>query len=160
MRELTLEEKEIQTKRRKAFRSFVAGIKPAIIEFAGFVGVENPQTAVDKPEKFLQVLELFLKNQDISELDREDQQTFHTMLMYYVGELLLYRHGGIWFLNENPDSESFLHYVVGYFERDGVSKELFLDPFNIIQGFMQTKIGRSLTEIIREAEENIYQKNE
>ena len=61
MRELTPQEIEIRTQRRKAFHNFVVGIKPAILEFAEFVGVENPQTAVDQPEKFLQVLEIFLK---------------------------------------------------------------------------------------------------
>ena len=155
MRKITLEEKEIQIRRRKSFDSFLSGINPAIKEFASFIGIENPQNALDKPEKFLEVLEFFFKNQDIGELDIEARETLHLMLMYFVGELLLARYGGNWFLNENPDSESFLHYVVGYFEKDIISEELFLDPFNIVKVFIQTNIGRSLIKTIKEAEESI-----
>ena len=155
MRELTAKEVEIRTKRRKAFRSFVADIKPAIIEFAEFVGVENPQTAVEQPDKFLQVLEAFLKAEDISELEQKDREWLHLRLMYFIGQLLLHRYGGIWFLNENPEAKSFLRYVVGYFEKGSVPKNLSVDPFSVVEDFLVKLPERSLISTIKEVEEEI-----
>lgn len=155
MRELTSQEIEIRTQRRKAFHNFVVGIKPAILEFAEFVGVENPQTAVDQPEKFLQVLEIFLKSENINAIDHEAKETLHLMLMYFIGQLLLHRYGGIWFLNENPEAKSFLRYVVGYFERANVSKKIFVDIFSVAEDFLAQPPERSLISTIKEVEEEI-----
>lgn len=155
MRELTATEVELRTKRRKAFRSFVADIKPAIMEFAEFVGVENPQTAVEQPEKFLKVLEAFLKAEEISELEQKDKEWLHLKLMYFIGQLLLDRYGGIWFLNENPESKSFLRYVVGYFEKGSVPKDLSVDPFSVAEDFIAQPPGRSLISSIKEVEEEM-----
>jgi hypothetical protein len=155
MRDLNPQEIEIRTQRRKAFRGFVAGIKLALMEFAEFVGVENSQTAVDQPEKFLEVLEVFLKPQDLSELDQKDKETLHLMLMYFIGQLFLHRYGGIWFLNENPEAQSFLNYVVGYFKRGSVSKKISVDTFSLAEDFIAKQPGRSLIATIKEVEEEI-----
>jgi hypothetical protein len=155
MRELTEAEVELRTKRRKAFRSFVGDSKPAIMEFAEFLGVENPQTAVEQPEKFLKVLEAFLKVEDISELEQKDREWLHLRLMYFIGQLLLYRYGGIWFLNENPEAKSFLRYVVGYFERGSVPKNLSVDPFSVVEDFLVEPPERSLLSTIKKVEEEM-----
>lgn len=155
MRELTAEEVEIRTKRRKAFRSFVADIKPAVLEFAEFIGVENPQTAVEQPENFLKVLEAFLKVEDVSELEQKDKEWLHLRLMYFIGQLLLHRYGGIWFLNENLEAKSFLRYVVGYFERGAVPKNLSVDPFSVVEDFLALPPERSLILTIKEVEEEM-----
>jgi hypothetical protein len=159
MKELTQQELEIQTKRRKSFRPFVAGIKPALSELAEFVGVENPRAAIEKPEKFLQVLDFYFKQEDFSQLDLESRGTLHLMLAYFTGQLLLHRHGGIWFLNENPDSDSFLSYVVGYFEDDSISERVLVDPFAAIEEYLQEPLGRSLFNKISEIEYEIRKSN-
>jgi hypothetical protein len=85
---LTVAQDELRTKRRKDFRGFVADIKPVTMEFAEFVGVENPQTAVEQPERFLKVLEAyfkFLKAEDISKLEQKDREWLHLKLMYFIG---------------------------------------------------------------------------
>lgn len=152
MGELTAEEIELRTERRKAFRNFIAGIKPALMEFADFVGVENPNTAFEQPEKFLQVLDIFLKVEDIDKLEQEDKKSLHLMLMYFIGQLLLHRYGGIWFLNEDHEAKSFLRYVIGYFEKGSVSRNISVDPFSVAEEFMEQMPGRSLIATIKETE--------
>jgi hypothetical protein len=77
-------------------------------------------------------------------VDPEDRVWTLTRLGYFIGELLIQRLGGCWFLNEIPDSRSFLRYVVGRFTSIR-NPHAMSDPFFVADVFLSEPTGRSLS---------------
>jgi hypothetical protein len=134
---------KLRAKRQESFKNFVDGIEPALTELADFIGVENPQTAVKNPEMFLKVLDLYFKEENFRDLDLDAIKTLHLMLTYFIGQFLVFRHRGDWFLNEERDSKSFLRYVVGKFEDSSIRENIYVDPFDSAQKYLEKLPGRS-----------------
>jgi hypothetical protein len=68
-------------------------------------------------------------------------------LAYFIGELLIARlGGGIWKLNEMPETRTFLHYVVE-FPRAAIPRAM-VAPFELAAAFVDTPAPRSLTALV------------
>jgi hypothetical protein len=104
------------------------------------------------PWRFLPGVAEFIRNQVIA--DEEDRIWIVTRLGYLIGELLIQKLGGQWFLNEIPDSRYFLEYVVGRFSR-ARNPNAMVVPFGIANYFMSQKVGRDLERLLYEVEGEI-----
>jgi hypothetical protein len=112
MRALTEEEKQTYERRKAMLDEFVSESMPVMADFAERLGLPEPTMIVNDPESYLPAIDAFMRNQVVKP---DDRVWIITRLMYIVGEVLIQRLGGIWLLNDIPDSKFFLKYVVGDF---------------------------------------------
>lgn len=151
MRVLSSSESQKLENRRRQFGAFCQEIAPVLSDFADRLGLPNPETITANPEAFLEPIEAFMKDQQITD---ENRIWIVARLAYFIGQTLIQRLGGEWKLNEHPDSRFFLRYVVG--QIPGVANpNATVDPFMVANTFLAEPPGRSLTRIISEAEHEI-----
>jgi len=136
-------------RRRREFAVFLEEMEPVLSDFAGRLGLPNPNTATTEPEKFLEPVDAFMKEQIISD---EDRIWILARVAYLIGQVLNQRLEGTWLLNENPNSLFFLRYVVGRFKRVR-NPQATVDPFDVSTAFLSQPPGRSLAGIISEVEQ-------
>lgn len=146
-RQLTVEEETLRAKRLERMSSFIDERLPVLIDFAEGIELAMPVTIVRDPWRYLSGIAEFLRNQVIT--DDEDRIWIVTRLGYYIGELLIQKFGGVWFLNEIPDSPHFLEYVVGRFARAS-NPHALVAPFAVADYFGRQDIGRDLDGLLRE----------
>jgi len=118
MRPLTADERQAVARRQAQLYEMQAEVHPCVIELATFVAqvspdittalaYDRPDAAADEPEAFLPVLDAWLANEDFMDANREDLLWLHTRLMYFVVAYLRRLHGGVWEIDEDPDSPLF-----------------------------------------------------
>ena len=88
---------ELERKRR-AFRRSMTDIQVRLVELGRAVGLSDPNTAMDKPEAFLDKLDAFLATTNADALGYNQRLWLKGRVAYFIGELLIRRHGGVWFL--------------------------------------------------------------
>jgi hypothetical protein len=147
MRDLTSEEQRILAQRQDEFPRLVAEIAPGVIELATYLGHEPPHTALRVPERFLLELERFLRTVELGQMSEGQMIWLNTRLAFFVIELLVHRHGGHPFVQMDPDSDYFLHYVVGNFD-DGTPRTTIVEPFDLTYAVLHQPLGRSLVGAI------------
>ena len=151
MRELSTSELETLEKRRQEFRAFVREMGPVLEDFADRLGLQDPYRIVSDPERFLDSIEAFMRNQVVGD---EDRTWIAARLSYFIGQVLIQRLGGEWLVNENPASRFFLHYVIGRIP--GVrNQNATVDPLAVAAAFLAEPPGRNLSRIISEAQKEI-----
>jgi hypothetical protein len=148
MRELTDQEKAERDRRRSGFNGFVSERMPVLADFAQALDLSNPPMIVADPGLYLLSIDEFMRDQVV---ERDDRVWMLTRLGYFIGEVLVQRLGGCWFLNEIPDSRYFLRYVVGKFSGVG-NPNAMIEPFQVAEALLAEPPGRSLSDIIGEVE--------
>lgn len=148
MRPLTPEEESLISERRSRFDAFFEDMMPILSEFAEDLGLANPQMIVADPGGYVEPISHFMRDQVVSE---DDRVWIITRLGYFIGEVLIKRLGGCWFLNEWPETRYFLRYVVGQFD-EGTRTNAMVDPFEAATGFIAQPPGRNLGQFINEIE--------
>ena len=113
--------------RKANFAHFLDERMPVLVEFAKSLGFQDPHRIVTEPHLFLPEISDWLAHQDITP---EDRTWLTTRLGYLVGELLISRFGGLWFINEIESSKYFGRYVVGQFA-SASNKNAQVDPFEV-----------------------------
>lgn len=151
MRGLTLEEKEILDRRRSGFEAFLDERMPVLLDFMQRLELPDPAMVLAEADHFLPALDAWLKNQVIEPADRN---WILTRVGYFVGEFLVQRLRGHWFLNDVPDSRYFGHYVVGRFARP-VHPNAMVDPFAVAFAYVSEPPGRSLSRLLTDVEKEI-----
>lgn len=152
MRELTPEETATLHERWRNYRVFLHDIRPAIEDFIRLRVTENPQPYFQDLEKFLPVLEDWLRDEDLSGVSPDNLLWFQVHIGFFVGELLSRRFEAMWTICEDPGSKFFLRYVLGYFKH-GVKKRLILDPIEVAGVYLETPPPRSLLAVLDSIEE-------
>ena len=153
MQELTSVDHRTLDRRRGEFAVFLEEIEPVLSDFADRLGLPNPSSAATAPEKFLEPIDAFMKDQIIT---NEDRIWILARLAYLIGQVLNQRLEGTWLLNENPNSLLFLRYVVGRFKRVK-NPQATVAPFDVATAFLSQPQGRSLAGIISEVEHECLQ---
>lgn len=153
MRELTLDENENLDRRRKGFDSFLEERMPVLTDFMQRLELPNAALVLVDADKYLPALDQWLKDQVI---EPADKTWLLTRLGYFVGEYLVQRLGGCWFLNEAADSRYFAHYVVGRFVRASNANAM-VDPFAVADACIAEPPGRSLLRLLTSVEKEIVQ---
>src|SRR5580658_8386424 len=110
MRDLTEYERELRERRRLHFAAFFDERVAVLEDFVKRLGVADSPLEPIEIEQYLPAIDAFMKSQVVPS---EDRVWILTRLGYFIGELLVQRFAGSWFLNEIPDSQYFLRYVVG-----------------------------------------------
>jgi hypothetical protein len=148
MRELTDQEKAERDRRRSGFDRFLNERMPVLADFAEALDLNNPPMFVADPGLYLPSIDAFMRDQVVQS---DDRVWVLTRLGYFIGELLVQRLGGCWFLNEIPDSRYFLRYVVGQFSAVG-NRNAMIDPFQVAEALLVGLPGSRLSDIIGEVE--------
>jgi hypothetical protein len=151
MRELSKQEQRRRDRLRIALDQFLAERMPVLADFANRLELTDPVIIVADPEKFLQPIDEFMRYQI---LEPEDRVWILTRLGYFIGELLINRLGGCWFVNEIPDSRYFLRYVVGRFPSIGNANAM-IDPFYVADVYLSQPPGRSLSMFLDQVTEEL-----
>jgi hypothetical protein len=148
MRELTKAEVDLIDRRRARFDLFLEERMPMLTEFMQLLELPNPAFVLVEADKYLPALDQWLKGQVI---DSSDDVWILTRLGYFVGEYLVQRLRGCWFLNEVIDSKYFAHYVAGQFG-EASNHNAMVDPFVVAEAYIAEPPGRSLTDLLLEVE--------
>jgi hypothetical protein len=151
MRELTQHEQGERNRRLAGMDAFLAERMPVLSDFAQRLELRDPAMIVADPERFLPSIDAYMRDQVIT---AEDRVWILTRLGYLVGELLVQRLSGSWFLNEIPDSRFFLRYVVGRFA-DVPNPAAMVDPFHVADVYLSQEPGRSLSTIVKQVEDEL-----
>lgn len=150
-RGLTPEEETLRAKRLERLPMFLEERMPVLADFAERLELPRPTMIVADPHAYVPAVGAFMRDQTIS---ADDRAWILTRLGYLLGELLIQRLGGHWFLNEIPDSRYFLRYVVGRFTR-AKNLNAMVDPFEVADQFLRQPPGRDLTALADEVEREI-----
>jgi hypothetical protein len=148
MRELTEHEQGERDRRRAGLDSFLAQRMPVLSDFAQRLELRDPPMIVANPDRFLPSIDAYMKDQIVTP---EDRVWILTRLGYLIGEVLVQRLSGSWFLNEIPDSRYFLRYVVGRFA-GAPNPAAMVDPFQVADAYLSRPPGRSLSAIVSQVE--------
>ena len=135
-------------RRRENLTGFVAECGPVLVEFIELIGWPDPDTIAHNPDRFLVVLDGWLRDVTV---EPDDRVWLTVRVTYYVGALLIQRFGGCWFVEDDPASSFFGHYVVGRFE-SGASGAATTSPFHVAEMFLDEPAGRSLVELMQRLE--------
>jgi len=130
MRALTPDEQAQLETRRNTMDEFIDSIDPAIVQLADHLGHPNPSTAMDAPETLVDMLDETLPRLDLNELGEADLRWLHAHLIYFLGEYLVQTLDGHWFLQDDPESDFFLRYIVGAFGKHE-DPHLIIDPLEL-----------------------------
>jgi hypothetical protein len=152
MRSLSEDERLIIGRRRAAFDGFLAERMPALADFMSRLELPEPPLVLVEAERYLPQLDRWLRDQQVPDApDDPSRLWLLTRLGYYVGEYLVQRHVGHWFLNETPDTRFFGKYVVGSFYR-AHNPNAMVDAFGVAQAYLQSAQGRPLKEFLDQVE--------
>ena len=149
-RELSKSEKEELAIRKDRFDTFLEERMPVLTDFMTDLGFNEPHMVLINAELFISPLSDYLKNQEVED---EDRNWITTIVGYFIGEYFVQKYDGYWYLNEDPNSITFLKYVVGGFER--LKSNVAVDSFGVAYDFTNEKIGRDLKECISMVEGDV-----
>jgi hypothetical protein len=146
MRELTPDEIITKARRKAAFQQFVDERVPVLLELANSLQFAREDRIVLEPWLFLANLDTWLAEQEIT---AEDRVWAVSRIGYWIGEAIVVRYDGRWFLNDIPGSRYFLRYVVGKCARLRNSNAM-VDPLLVADSLLAEPPGRRLSKIMEE----------
>ena len=147
---LSQEEKKLLETRKKGFDSFLEERMPVLRDFMQSVGFQEPHMVLLDAESFLTPLEEYLKYQKIEE---NDKNWILTIIGYFFGEYFVQKYDGYWYLNDDPETHTFLKYVVGGFSK--LKTTMAIDTFELAKDYVNEDSGRSLKKYIDLVEEQL-----
>lgn len=100
-------------------------------------------------------MDAFIKEQVI---DCDNRAWIVARMGYLIGEWLVQRFGGCWFVNDIPDSRYFARYGAGRFARIR-NQNATVDPMAVADAYVSEPPGRSLTATLRKLEANLLAAN-
>ena len=146
MRDLTEQEQSLLRRREEAFEQFLADRLPVLADFMDRIEVPNGARVVVEPDRFVAAIDAFLRDQTIAD---EDRSWIHVRVGYFIGEWLIQRFGGHWFVNRLPDTRYFGRYVVGRFSSAG-NHDAMVEPFLVAEAYLSESSGRCLSRMLDE----------
>jgi hypothetical protein len=141
--------------RKEGLDEFISEIRPRVLELAEFSGATNAESYLANPDDLIPILDNFWKRDDFKAITQNQFIWLGTRIMCFIGMLCLHRYGGRWYVQDDPDVDFYLQYVVGHFyvaghfDRDDLDKAI-VAPYEVTEIYMDLPIGRSLTAIIEE----------
>lgn len=144
MRPLTDSEQELLERRRSNFAAILEERMDVLIDFMERLSLPGAPLVLVEAERFVQPLDEWMTIQTVNE---EVLAWITARIGYFIGEYLIQRHSGHWFLNEIPDSRFFGHYVVGRFVRSPNLRAM-VSPFDVAHSYVMQPPGRSLVDLL------------
>jgi hypothetical protein len=112
---------------QEQFEQFLAERMPVLVQFAEALGSPEPHRILNEPHLFAAGISDWLAHQTVGD---EDRPWLLSRLGYFIGEYLVIRFGGLWFVCEAADSKFCGRYVVGQFT-DVKNTKALADPFEV-----------------------------
>jgi len=141
-------EDQLLEHRRELFAAIQEELYPALSDFMSRLGLQDAPLVVRYAEQFLPAVDRWLGQQEVSP---ESFEWIRARVAYFLGELLVQRWKGFWFVDERPESPFFARIVVGGFERSanpGAEVDVFIAAGN----YVSLPPGRSLIGALAEIE--------
>ena len=148
MRNLTVEETTLILHRKEHFDRFLEERMPVLSEFIETLGLPEPQLVLVHADRYVDGIARWISDQVILPKDRG---WIITRMGYFVGEYLVQRFSGCWFVNEIPDSRFFSRYVVGEFDEISNANAM-VDPFEVAEHWISHPVGRQLKSVLTTVE--------
>jgi hypothetical protein len=148
-RALTPEEQQQLQERTEAFADVMEELEPAICELADHLGMPHPERAIHRLDAVLAELDQTLPKLNLEALEPQQLVWLNTRLLYFIGQWLVKRYEGHWLLQDDPESDFFLHYVTGGFQRSP-DPQLIVDPLELAIYVLGNQEGRLLSEVLAE----------
>lgn len=152
MRELTDAERELLETRRVEFPEFYAELMPVLVDFVNRLGIEPAHIVLTDAVGVVPLVGTVLQDMPVGSED--DRVWLLTRVGYLVGEYLVQKYGGCWFVNEDPESRTFARNVVGQFAALGESGAR-VDPFQVAQEYVDAPPGRDLVALLDDVEREL-----
>jgi hypothetical protein len=140
MRELTSDEAETLERRRAVLDQFVREGWEVLVDFVEALGLPEPGMVLRVADEYVAPVDRWLSEQVIGP---EDRIWLLPRVGYFIGEVLIQRFSGSWFIDEDPDSPWFAHYVVGRFTSLD-NPWVRIDPLAVASNLVDEPPGRSL----------------
>ncbi len=103
-------DRQIELEKRKiAFPAFLHERMPVLTSFFTDLGVANPAFVLLDAQNYIDPFDNFMKDEVVSV---ESRSWILTRVGYFLGEYLVQKYSGDWYLNENSQSRNYLRYVV------------------------------------------------
>jgi hypothetical protein len=148
MSELISTQQETLDRRRGAFDQYFAELMPVLVDFCQRLQLPEPHRVLVDPYIFLPPIDEWVAQQEFgSESGKTDRVWLVTRLGYYLGELIVQRFHGCWFVEDNPNGRYFSNYVVGQFAHFPNGR---IDPNLAIMEFLDQPVGRRLCQLVDE----------
>ncbi|MCC9657975.1 hypothetical protein [Rhodopirellula halodulae] len=93
-----------------------------LVDFCTSLELPDPHLVLNDPTPFVPPINQWVAAQNAAELSRDDHVWLATRVGYLIGEYFVCRYSGCWFVDDNPDSSWFAHFVVGQFPRHGSAR--------------------------------------
>lgn len=132
--------------RKSQFPLFLAEREPVLVDFAERLGFAEPHRILNEPSLFLPGLDTWLQHQEVSS---DDYMWLLARLAYFIGEYLVVRFSGSWFVNGIEGSRYFGRYVVGNFAKVS-NRYAQVDPYEIGADVLKTRPPTSLEAILNQ----------
>ncbi len=129
---------DILVGRVSSFENFRKERLPVLHKFAEILGFSDPHVILLNPENFVSGVSDYFETRIV---EGDDKVWLLTRVGYFVGELLVCKYDGCWFVDEDSASSTFARYVVGDFS-DHPNK--IVDPFELAKVYVDTPAPRSL----------------
>jgi hypothetical protein len=135
---------DLIAQRRARLSDFVADAPQALADLARALGI--PPIPPDAPGRAAVVVEAGLRRALTEPLDDADRAWLLSRLLYFVGAMVLERHGGAWRVEDEPEGRFHGRYVIGGFPR--LPPNAVVDPTAAAQAMLGgEKVEAVLAEI-------------
>ena len=151
MRQLTSDESAKLERNRAKLDPFVREGWDALVDFIDALGLPEPGMVLRVADEYLAPLDQWLSEQVVTP---EDRVWLLVRVGYFIGEVLIQRHSGSWFVDEDPDSPYFARFVVGRFT--SLPNPLVkIDPLAIASNLVDDPPGRNLLAAVERTDTEI-----
>jgi len=151
MRTLTDKEQAEISHRQADFDNFLDERMPVLCDFIQQLGLPDAPLVLSEADRFMPPIDRWLTDQVVTS---DDRTWILTRLGYFIGEYLVQRYAGHWFLNKIPDSRFFGRYVVGQFVKV-TNQNAMVDPFAVADAYLLEPPGRSLSRVLGDVDNDL-----
>jgi hypothetical protein len=127
-------------RRRRGWAAFLSEKGPVLQEFVDDLALPFAEVVLTDPWALLPGLDKWLAVQAV---EGEDIPWTASRVGYWIGDAVVAKYAGEWYLNEQAGTRFHLHYVVGRFPQRG---NAMISPMAVALEFLSEPPGRSLTQ--------------
>ena len=148
MHELTPDQQATLDRRRAGFDQYLEERMPLLVEFCDRLELPDPYRVLNEAELFIDPIDEWVARQELhDDADQDERIWLAVRLAYFLGELLVQRFHGCWFVEDNPNGRYFGNFVVGRFSHFPNGR---VDPSLAIKELTDQPVGRSLAALVDE----------
>jgi hypothetical protein len=143
---------DLLQQRRAGFDPFYEELMPALVDFVERAGIKPGYGVLRQASLYVEHLTQALSGLAVS--SEEDRTWLLARVSYFIGEYLVQKYSGCWYVNDIEGSRYFARYVVGRFSALNNPVPM-VDPFEVAQVFVDTPPGRQLDALLGEVESEL-----